>query len=72
MGGVERDGADPVQGSEVPCQRASDGPKMDRARRSRVAEVRERQVEEVNDKQQLSEPKVTVHPSVDEAGEEKI
>jgi hypothetical protein len=45
---------------------------MDRARRSRVAEVRERQVEEVNDKQQLSEPKVTVHPSVDEAGEEKI
>ena len=64
---VQRHGADPVQGDEVPGQRAGDGAHVDGARGGAVAEVGEAEVEEVDDEQQLGEPEVGTHPEVDEA-----
>jgi hypothetical protein len=69
---VERNRANPIQRDEVPRQRASDSSNMDRARRGTVAEVREAQVEEVDDQQQLGEPEVRPHPEVDEAEEQQV
>lgn len=69
---MQRHGADPVQGDEVPGQRAGDGPHVDGARGGAVAEVGEAEVEEVDDEQQLGEPEVRAHPEVDEAEEKQV
>ncbi|KAJ8106087.1 hypothetical protein OPT61_g9774 [Boeremia exigua] len=72
MGRVESHSADPVQGDEVPSQRARNRADVDGARGGRVAEVRKAQVEEVDDEQQLGEPEVAAHPQVDEAEEQQV
>lgn len=72
VGAVQRHGANPVQRDEVPRQRASNRADVDGARCGAVAEVREAEVEEVDDEQQLGEPEVGAHPEVDEAEEKQI
>lgn len=62
----------PVKCNEVPGQRPSHGADVDGARRRRVPEVRERQVEEVDDDEQLGKPEVAAHPEMQEAEEEQV
>jgi hypothetical protein len=69
---VERYSAHPIQRNKVPSQRARNSTDMDCTRCSRVAEVRERQVEEVDHKEEFSEPEVAAHPEVDEAEEKQV
>lgn len=69
---VKGDRANPIQRDEIPRQRPSNRANMNRPRRRAVAEVREAQIEEIDDQKQLGEPKVASHPEVDEAEEQEI
>lgn len=69
---VECHSADPVERDEIPRQRARHSTDVDGARGGAVAEVGEAQVEEVDDEQQLGDPKVAAHPEMDEAEEQEI
>lgn len=65
-------GAHPVQGSEVPCQGTGNDANVDQARCRGVAEIRERQVEEVDDNQEFGDPVPSTHVQVYEAEEEEV
>ena len=72
MVGVYCDSAAPVQCDEVPCQRAGYGADMDEAWGRAVAEICTGEVEEVDDEEELCEPKVRAHPEVHEAEEKEV
>lgn len=69
---VHRLRANPVQCDKVPGQRSGHGSDVDRAGRSAVPEVGERQVEEVDDDEQLGEPEVRADPQVQETEEKEV
>lgn len=62
----------PIQGHKVPRQRPRNSTNMDQAWRSRVAEVRKAEIEEIDDDEQERKPEMTAHPEVHEAEEEEI
>ena len=66
----DRQGAAPIQRSKVPRQRARHDADVHEARRRRVPEVQEAQVEEIHEQQQFGEHVVAAHEEVHEAEEE--
>ena len=62
----------PVKRHEVPCQRPRNSADVDQPRRRTVPEIREAQIEEVDDKQEFGKPKVAPRPEVDEAEEQEV
>lgn len=72
MVGVDSNSTGPVKCSKVPSEGTADGGNVDMPRGGGVAEVGKAKVEEVDDEQQLGEPKVAADPEVDEAEEEEV
>lgn len=67
MVGVNRHCARPVQGSEIPRQRPANSANVDSARGRRVPEVREGQIEEIDNQQDQGDPVVCADPEVHKA-----
>lgn len=72
LGVGHHDGAVPVDGNKVPCERAGYDSLVDEASVGRVAEVERGQVEEVDNDQNLGPSKVASHEEHDESEMEQV